>query len=230
MAGRYNRRRRSSFAIWLPYIVISIVEIIARGFGNETITKICNPLLMPSILVATMVYLKNNDSEHSFRVCAALVFYWIGDILLMFAGKGFFIGGMFAFMIGHLFMIDIFSERLERIGRRQEGGSKIIFNIAIIILTIGLFSLVDISHKIESGIILYAYALSWLTVTCFFCMIKGVRYSNLALFGAIFFIVSDGIIGLHVFNGIDFPFRNCLQTGTYALAVLLLVLGVVKAE
>ena len=46
--------------------------------------------------------------------------------------------------------------------------------------------------------------------------------------GALFFIVSDFLLALNVFNGIGFPFRHAVIMGTYLLAEWLLVSAMVR--
>ena len=48
------------------------------------------------------------------------------------------------------------------------------------------------------------------------------------LLGAVFFLISDALLALNVFKGVDFPFRHAVVMATYLLAEWLLVSGMVR--
>ena len=74
---------------------------------------------------------------------------------------------------------------------------------------------------------IYASILLLMTSFGIYGMIKKYPYSTNLVVGAVLFIISDFIIALNSFSGIDFLFRHVVVMITYLLAEVLLVSAVV---
>ncbi len=90
------------------YWIIAAVEIIALTFEIDILHQIAKPLLMISLLI---YFWDKSDSRKNEKwvsfVTLALVFSWIGDIMLLFTFKHFmfFFAGLSAFLIAHLVQV-----------------------------------------------------------------------------------------------------------------------------
>jgi len=90
------------------YWIIAAIEIIALTFEIDILHQIAKPLLMISLLI---YFWDKSDSRKNEKwvsfVTLALVFSWIGDIMLLFTFKHFmfFFAGLSAFLIAHLVFI-----------------------------------------------------------------------------------------------------------------------------
>src|SRR6476620_10950282 len=103
------------------FIVILLTDLFAVYTNNETLRYISKPLLMPLLLVFFIFQTKIFASSLKNWTILALLFSWTGDVLLMFesANSNFFIFGLAAFLIAHVFYI-LFYENVIR----KEGLSK----------------------------------------------------------------------------------------------------------
>ena len=90
------------------YIGFSIFYLLITAFNQEEIARILKPFLLPILVIAAA------SSAHFGTkkiLITALTFSWIGDVILLFADKGeiYFILGLVAFLVSHVFYIVLFS-------------------------------------------------------------------------------------------------------------------------
>ena len=86
---------------WLvPYILVSVVYIVAAWRKKPRPQGILKPFLMPLLLLFRLL-----TAGWDLLICPALLLGWAGDLLLMLPrGKG-FVPGLVAFLVGHIFYI-----------------------------------------------------------------------------------------------------------------------------
>src|SRR6186713_2006841 len=89
------------------FIVILLADLFAVYTSNETLRYITKPLLMPFLITFFIFQTKDFSSPLKKWITFALVFSWAGDVLLMFESTNgnFFIFGLVAFLIAHIFYI-----------------------------------------------------------------------------------------------------------------------------
>src|SRR5262245_61343937 len=90
---------------WIGFfILILLVELVGIQMNNETIQFICKPLLMPVLIFYFLSQAKNK------WIVGALLFSWIGDVLLMFQenNSSFFLFGLVSFLLAHICYIIFF--------------------------------------------------------------------------------------------------------------------------
>ncbi len=85
-----------------PYIVVTVVHLIAMAAGAEALVAATKPLLMPALLVGLVLGLPERRSPLLLWGGLALVFSWLGDVLLQNPGDTGFLIGMGAFGLAHL--------------------------------------------------------------------------------------------------------------------------------
>src|SRR6185436_16619471 len=97
------------------YLAVLTVDLFAVYSNNEAIRYVSKPLLMPLLIVCFIASAKPISSSLVRFIILALVFSWLGDVLLMFESinKNFFILGLIAFLIAHIFYI-LFYEFVAR--------------------------------------------------------------------------------------------------------------------
>ena len=78
------------------------------------------------------------------------------------------------------------------------------------------------------AILAYAFTLLFEIATGVLWMLRGRPFGIRILLGAVLFLISDALLALNVFNGIDFPTRHGLVIATYLIAEWLLVSGMVR--
>jgi len=90
---------------------VSLLNLLGILLGNDTLIYLTKPLLMPA-LAAWFLSAKNPGNEARFlrlSILGALAFSTLGDILLMFSGGIFFLSGLGAFLLAHIFYIGAFT-------------------------------------------------------------------------------------------------------------------------
>lgn len=91
-----------------PYVVVTVVHLIAMAAGAEALVAATKPLLMPALLVALVLALPVRRSPLLLWAGLALVFSWLGDVLLQNPGDLGFLIGMGAFGLAHLAFIALY--------------------------------------------------------------------------------------------------------------------------
>src|SRR5215204_4534498 len=100
-----------SFQIFLTiYFLALAVEIFANLAGAPLLQYFSKPSLMLILLVYYILNTRKTDSSLKYLIILALVFAWLGDVLLLIDkhSKTFFVYGLSAFLIAHIFYIFYF--------------------------------------------------------------------------------------------------------------------------
>lgn len=230
-----NSSLKTLFA--MLFVTASLVNLVALSYGNNLVASIAKPLLMPFLALTAYFWLKENDvpwSKLSASLISALAFGTIGDIFLMFSGKGFFIAGMAAFFAGHVCYSFVLLKLLK--GRKPSGNMRDLGIVAVAVMAMMILMWVAakqvLSFKLDiaMGLIVFIYALAF-PANVYFSAYGTIFYKPLWItaFGYLFFAFSDGLIGLNVFRGIDFDSRHLLVMLTYIVAQAMIVCGIAKS-
>ena len=88
------------------YMVVAIVHIYTLISDNEQYIVLSKYLLMPMLMLHVIVNCRKT-LKNVIPLIAALFFCWVGDILLIYVDvyEQFFMFGLAAFLIGHIFYI-----------------------------------------------------------------------------------------------------------------------------
>ncbi len=209
------------------YIGFSIFYLLITAFNQEDIARILKPFLLPLLVVA--VYLSEKFKTKTLLL-TALTFSWIGDVILLFADKGeiYFILGLVAFLVSHVFYIVLFSK--QTISKTIK--NKISFGAGIGLIVIYFLMMIStLAPKLGSltiPVVIYAVVIS----TMLFYALKGsfqwntIPYQSV-LIGAIFFISSDSILAFNKFDQ-PIPYASFLIMITYLAAQFCIVWGILK--
>ena len=209
------------------YIGFSIFYLLITAFDQEDIARILKPFLLPILVIAVA------SSAHFGTkkiLITALTFSWIGDVILLFADKGeiYFILGLVAFLVSHVFYIVLFSK--QAISKTIK--NKISFGAGIGLIVIYFLMMIStLAPKLGSltiPVVIYAVVIS----TMLFYALKGsfqwntIPYQSV-LIGAIFFIISDSILAFNKFDQ-AIPYASFLIMITYLAAQFCIVWGILK--
>jgi len=209
------------------YIGFSIFYLLITAFDQEEIARILKPFLLPLLVVA--VYLSEKFKTKTLLL-TALTFSWIGDVILLFADKGeiYFILGLVAFLVSHVFYIVLFSKQTIS----KTISNKLSFGAGIGLILLYFFGMITtLAPKLGSltiPVVIYAVVIS----TMLFYALKGsfqwntIPYQSV-LIGAIFFISSDSILAFNKFDQ-PIPYASFLIMITYLSAQFCIVWGILK--
>jgi uncharacterized membrane protein YhhN len=209
------------------FLLVLAADLFAVYNSNETLRYITKPLLMPLLIIYFMAETNSFISSLKKWIVLALVFSWGGDVLLMFESinSNFFIFGLIAFLIAHIFYI-LFYENVIR----KEGLSKnywwflpvIIYYIALIYLLSPRLGDMKLPVRI------YGIVISYMLIQALQAgRIKNMRAATLMIGGAALFITSDSILAINKFYE-PFKYAGIAIMLTYGIAQLLITLGAVK--
>ena len=102
------------FVFWVPVVL----NLVAVTIGSRALELVSKPLLMPLLALSVFILAKEHDirDRRVKLIVLALLFGALGDTLLMAGGGGWFISGMFAFLIGHILYFSVLPSPLESQG------------------------------------------------------------------------------------------------------------------
>lgn len=222
---------RNSLLPFIPYFIIAAIHLLAilLGTGFETLVMTTKPLLLLSLLIIYAFLSRKNHSYQRVYMLLALLFSWLGDILLMFQGLDsvFFLLGLICFLLAHVGYIIAFNQTVST------GNPRVLRNnpwtiLIFIAYGTGIFMLI----KNGLGNML-------IPVIIYMCIIllMGIsalnRYGQTSLksfvevfAGAIFFMISDSILAINKFSQPVMSATPIIMS-TYIIAQLLIVKGMV---
>ncbi len=206
------------------YFFILLDDLICRALQNDWL--IAEHILKPILMSLLGIYffqsvILRGVKQHQF-VLAAIVFSWIGDIFLMY--DGYFIQGLAAFLIAHIFYILAFRPEASRFFSRKETLIP-----ATIVLIYGglLLSIVlpNVSSALKIPIIIYSLTILIMLLTVLHCYgnVSAVSFKYMII-GASLFVLSDSLIAVSKFVT-SFPMDGVLIMATYGVGQYLIVDG-----
>ena len=207
------------------FIVFSIIYLLIILLGREDIAWYLKPFLLPFLLFWVYTF----DPFPTKKILlSALVFSWIGDVILMFVehGKLYFIFGLVAFLISHIIYILLFNKQLKT----EKFKSSLIFKFGIGVILIYLSSLLSFLSPylgaLKLPVVIYATVISTMLLFAF----KGSFHwrnpaNSYILFGAIIFVSSDSILAINKFYN-TLPNASFWIMITYLAAQFLIVSGI----
>lgn len=212
------------------YWIVAIAEIIALAFGIDTLRQITKPLLMIALLA---YFWEKSDSRKTEKwvsfVTIALVFSWIGDVMLLFVTKHFlfFFAGLAAFLAAHFMYIIAFKQATHK-DKLNIKKSFFPFVVIAYIVLLAFLILPYVTGVIQVPIVLYALILGVMILAAWFRKGETIDESfQLVVLGAALFIISDSILAINRFSH-TIPFAGIAVMSTYILAQWLIVNGMLK--
>ena len=198
-----------------PFIVVSLVHVVAIASGSDALVQVTKPLLMPALAVA--VLLARLGKRFTLAVgllLLAIGLSWAGDLALMLPGDLWFVVGLGSFLLAHVAYLVLFV-RIGGFGRPRAWAIvyAVWFVVFLAVLIPGLGSLVV-------PVVLYGLVLGAMAAAA-------TRVSALVAAGAAVFVVSDSILALSRFlPAVVIPGHDVLTMLTYCVGQGLIAAGV----
>ena len=216
------------------FFVIACILNLIGCIWAPVLAGTVKPALLPLLSVTTLAYLLGRDHYEddgggiAFLLMAQL-FGGAGDILLIPDGVQFFLGGMAAFLIGHIFYMSLFG------GLSWRGLSVWIWAIAVVLMAaaeFGLIRVLGVSGDLLVPIVVYGFVLMLLIFSALAGVIrmpKGRRGAWwILLLGALLFTFSDSCIAMDMFGVMSIPLHSFVVMLTYLTAQALLAVGSIR--
>ena len=208
------------------FLIVLAIDLFAAYSGNETLRYFSKPLLMPLLIV---YFIFNTNTVVSLKkwIVLALISSWLGDVLLMFEARNniFFIFGLVAFLIAHIFYI-LFYENILKLENLKKNYwlfiPVLIYYVALIYLLSPHLGEMKLPVRVY-GVVISYMLIQALQIT----RIKNSAASAMMITGAILFIASDSILAMNKFYQ-PFELAGISIMITYGMAQLLITLGATR--
>jgi uncharacterized membrane protein YhhN len=209
------------------FIVILLTDVFAVYTNNESLRFIIKPLLMPLLIVFFIFQTRAFSSSLKKWVMLALIFSWAGDVMLMFesTNSNFFIFGLVAFLIAHIFYILFY----ENVIRKERLRKNYWWFLPVIIYYIALIYILSPNlGDMKLPVRIYGIVISYMLIQALqIGRIKNIWAATLMIAGAVLFITSDSILAINKFYE-SFEYAGIAIMLTYGIAQLLITLGAVR--
>jgi len=193
-------------------LVIHLVGLVA---GLPLVATLTKPLLVPCL--AAWVWLDRRTIRGHGLIIAALLFSWLGDVLLMLPGEAYFMGGLAAFLSAHVCYIWIFSRVVTFHPLR----------VLPFLMYVALLLAGPLNGELPENLRVPVY--SYIAVITAMGSLASLRNTQQpgyeqVLVGSILFILSDSFLALNKFSS-PLPLAGFWVMLTYGLAQYLIVKG-----
>lgn len=202
---------------WCLVAVLAAVDWWAVVRGRRSVERWAKPAVMVALGVVAVALGAPGDAA-GWWVLAALALGLVGDVFLLGDSQARFLGGLAAFLVGHLAWVAAFvASGLDTPARAWVG-------VAVVLLALGAgHRIVPGAHReggpgLSGPVVLYMAVIAAMAVT-------GWATGSVAVgVGASLFVVSDTLLGLGRFDR-EHPWTGPAVIITYHLAQALLVVG-----
>jgi len=209
------------------FIAIGIIYCVLLIAGFDSITYYMKPFLLPFLFYSVV---KDTGFKTKKWLLAALLFSWVGDCFLLFTEQGqlYFILGLVAFLIAHIFLIVLFTKQKSD----NQSFRKGLFWLGVAVATLYLVSILSLLlpslGDLTFPVIIYALTITIMLKTA----LKGIfdwkqNSKYIVLIGAAFFVTSDSILAINKFHA-PLPLASFWIMLTYLMAQFFITDGIVK--
>lgn len=212
-------------------IFVGAGELLSQLFDVTFLHHLCKPLIMISLVVYYWVSTKEKEIFRSTILLTGLIFSWAGDVSLMFQGELFFILGLVAFLLAHVFYIFAYRHHQLEVRDTLQGIYRIRYSFPFILAGTGLIVILyPYLGSLKIPVIIYALVLVLMVLNSLFRLGRTNTQSFWLVFGgAVLFMVSDSLLAINKFmTPIDFSGFWIMLT--YITAQFLIVEGLLSHE
>ena len=227
MLGQNLKFRRMKRTWLIAFAIAMIADLIGVYLKNEILVFVAKPLVVISLILYFLSATRDIQNGFIIIIIRALIFSWMGDVFLMFEtfGKNFFLSGLTAFLIAHLFYIFFFSK--VRIDEKIKLKSGLILIVAVYYAVLIILLYNDLA-EMKIPVIVYGIVISTMFLLALHMLfIKNKDAGKLLMLGALLFVASDSILAINKFLQ-PFESAGIFTMLTYGLAQLLITLGAVR--
>ncbi|MEA9412379.1 lysoplasmalogenase [Flavobacterium sp. PL02] len=209
------------------YTGFSFFYLLILLYNLENVAWYLKGLLIPILWLA--VYF-SEDFPSKKILLGALLFSWIGDVILLFADKAeiYFILGLVAFLISHVIYIILFNKQNKPDVPKNKGVFFIGLALILVYLATMLTVLLPKLGDLQLPVIVYALTISTMLLYAFSGYLIWKKPANTyILVGAIIFVLSDSILAMDKFYEPIYKSSFFIML-TYLMAQYLIVIGILK--
>lgn len=210
------------------YLVIFIIFTSIHLYASIKQNKPLRNATKGIIVLSLLGFYLESIIEPSWFIALALIFSWLGDMLLIPHGVGWFTAGGISFMISHIFFILGYIEDVNCFN--IEFYYFIIFGVIFIILVAFIFKKLKPHLPKPLFYPMFVYLLINGAMNCF-AIFRMIAFTSTATIvtavGAFLFFISDSTLFFVRFKKDSKIKTHFLVMLTYSLAELMIILGLV---
>ena len=214
-------KKQSWIILFSVILVIHLTGILLKNQLAEYVSK---PMI---VVLLTFYFISGTSQTNSVLkkwIITALLFSWIGDVLLLFQPKGsiFFLFGLSAFLLAHIFYI-VFFHRI-RVKENIRSNPWLLAIVVIYYVTLIIF-LSPYLADMRLPVRIYGIVISFMFLLAMHMLfVKNKTAGRLMMIGALLFVISDSILAINKFYQ-SFEIAGVAIMLTYGLAQLFIVEG-----
>jgi uncharacterized membrane protein YhhN len=208
------------------FLLVLTGNIAGMYMGSPWLEKITKPLLMIVMIIYFVFSVNKISSAYKRWIITALAFSWLGDVLLMFQQEKpiFFLFGLSAFLIAHIFYILFFHQVKVN---EQVRSRWWLLAIVVIYYAVLMAVLYPKLGDMKVPVPVYGIVISFMLLLAMHMLfIKNSKAGQLMMTGAVLFILSDSILAINKFYQ-PFEAAGFLIMLTYGIAQLLITKGAI---
>jgi uncharacterized membrane protein YhhN len=214
--------------LWILFFVAALsANLLGITLMNETLQAISKPFIVLALAGYFITATTGTIKVFRLWVLLALFFSWAGDILLIFQGKKdiFFILGLSAFLLAHIFYILFFN--LARM-RENIAGRWWLLLIVLVYYSLLIALLSPYLEDKKIPVKVYAVVVNFMFMLAMHLyFLRNKKAGLLIMFGAMSFIISDSLLAINKFY-FSFEPAGFIIMLTYALAQWMIIEGSVR--
>jgi uncharacterized membrane protein YhhN len=210
---------------WLILFLLALAgNITGILIKNNVLQYVSKPLIVISLALYFATLTGKDKNKLGRWILFALFFSWVGDILLLFqeAEPDFFLLGLAAFLIAHIFYIIFF----HRIRVLENIRSRIAFVFVVAVYYAALIIwLSPYLEEMKLPVRIYGIVISFMLLLALHMLFSRNKIAGKwMVIGAVLFVISDSILAVNKFYQ-PFEMAGVLVMLTYGMAQLFLVKG-----
>jgi uncharacterized membrane protein YhhN len=209
------------------FSTILVADLFAVHFSYKIAEYIFKPLIVICLLAYFLLQTRTINSNLKKWIVAALLFSWLGDVLLMLQGDDslFFLLGLSAFLMAHVFYILFF----HFIRVKENITSRWYLLLTVVIYYTGLMAVLSPGlGDMKLPVRIYGVVISFMLLLALHMIPVKNRKAGLWLMsGAVLFVISDSVLAID-------KFYRSLELGgivvmlTYGMAQFFITEGAIR--
>ncbi|MEI9947053.1 MAG: lysoplasmalogenase [Chitinophagaceae bacterium] len=214
-----------------PWIIFFVIALAANISGvllhHETVQFVSKPFIIITLAGYFITSIKGISDKLTTWVLLALLFSWLGDVLLLFESKNslFFLLGLSAFLLAHIFYI-IFFHKIRF--NESIAGKWWLLLIVVVYYALLLSILSPYLGSMKIPVRIYGVVISFMFMLAMHMLfLKNKRTGLLMMIGAFLFVVSDSVLAINKFY-YSFEIAGVVIMLTYGAAQFFIVEGAIK--
>jgi len=209
------------------FIIILTIHLAGIVLNNQWLSYISKPMIV--VLIGLYFLAQTDHTSPGFKkwILGALIFSWTGDVLLLLQPENeiFFLLGLCAFLIAHIFYIFFFHHVRIKESVRSNTGLLLIAGVYYFSLIILLFPHLG---NMQIAVPVYGLVISFMFLLALHMLfIKNKMAGGWMMIGALLFIISDSLLAINKFYQ-PFDMAGLAIMATYGMAQLFIVEGAIK--